>query len=206
MSVQVSKHSKTCTECPYKLTILLQRKEEEKSTILKNLTPNKYFILNIYYYYFLLLHCWKKNSDIKNNCSPKSLAQSSARIWVRGSVLDLARAWRRARNYTFSRASRPRIGSGICSRLVKLGALPGTRLGLAWLRLGEQLISVRASLARSSTQLGPVLTSVRYLLLVPKLNVISPDQLVPGFGSAQLEARFGSVLFGSRVWFVSARS
>ena len=49
-------------------------------------------------------------------------------------------------------------------------------------------------LARSLAQLGSVLTSVHYSLLVSTLNVISPDQLDSRFGSGQL----GSVLmFGS---------
>ena len=52
-----------------------------------------------------------------------------------------------------------------------------------------------AGLARSLAQLGSVLTSVHYSLLVSKLNVISPDQLDSRFGSAQLRDRFDSVRF-----------
>ena len=57
--------------------------------------------------------------------------------------------------------------------------------------------------ARSSAQLGSVLTSVRYSLLVSKLNVINQDQFDSEFGLAQLGAGLGSVL--SVLMFGSAR-
>ena len=104
--------------------------------------------------------------------------------------------------------------------MVKVGARLRTRLGLAWPGSGSVSHSALfgAGLARSLDQLGSVLTSVHYSLLVSKLNVIIPDQLDSRFGSAQLGDRFGSVRFsclapfGSKlssswlkVWFGEAR-
>ena len=63
-----------------------------------------------------------------------------------------------------------------------------------------------AGLARSSAQFASVLTSVRYPLLVSKLNVISADQIDSEFGSAQLGAQLGSAWFGSHIWLGSALS
>ena len=81
--------------------------------------------------------------------------------------------------------------------MVKVEARLRTRLGLAWPGSGSVSHSALfgAGLARSLAQLGSVLTSVHYSLLVSKLNVISPDQLDLRFGSAQLGDRFGSVRF-----------
>ena len=78
---------------------------------------------------------------------------------------------------------------------LKVGARLRTRLGLAWPGSGSVSHSALfgAGLARSLAQLGSVLTSVHYSLLVSKLTVISPDQLDSTFGSAQLGDRFGLV-------------
>ena len=104
--------------------------------------------------------------------------------------------------------------------MVKVGARLRIRLGLAWPGSGSvsQSALFGAGLARSLAQLGSVLTSVNYSLLVSKLNVIIPDQLDSRFGSAQLGYRFGSVRlsclapFGSKlssswlkVWLGEAR-
>ena len=80
---------------------------------------------------------------------------------------------------------------------LKVGARLRTRLGLAWPGSGSVSHSALfgAGLARSLAQLGSVLTSVHYSLLVSKLNVISPDQLDSRFGSAKLGDRFDSVRF-----------
>ena len=103
----------------------------------------------------------------------------------------------RARDY-FSRALFG-LGSvqGPDRGWLKVGARLRTRLGLAWPGSGSVSHSALfgAGLARSLAQLGSVLTSVHYSLLVSKLNVISPDQLDSRFGSAQLGDRFGSVRF-----------
>ena len=63
--------------------------------------------------------------------------------------------------------------------MVKVEARLRTRLGLAWPGSGSVSHSALfgTGLARSLAQLGSVLTSVHYSLLVSKLNVISPDQL-----------------------------
>ena len=92
--------------------------------------------------------------------------------------------------------------------MVKVGARHRTRLGLAWPGSGSVSHSALfgASLARSLAQLGSVLTSVHYSLLVSKLNVISPDQLGSRFGSAQLGDRFGSVRFSCLAPFGSKLS
>ena len=98
----------------------------------------------------------------------------------------------RARDY-FSRALFG-LGSvqGPDRGWLKVGARLRTRLGLAWPGSGSVSHSALfgAGLARSLAQLGSVLTSVHYSLLVSKLNVISLDSR---FGSAQLGDRFGSV-------------
>ena len=104
--------------------------------------------------------------------------------------------------------------------MVKVGARLRTRLGFAWPGSGSVSHSALfgAGLARSLAQVGSVLTSVHYSLLVSKLNEISPDQLDSRFGSAQLGDLFGSVRlsclapFGSKlssswpkVWLGEAR-
>ena len=63
--------------------------------------------------------------------------------------------------------------------MIKVGAHLRTRLGLGWPGSGSVSHSALfgAGLARRLAQLGSVLTSVHYSLLVSKLNVISPDQL-----------------------------
>ena len=94
--------------------------------------------------------------------------------------------------------------------MVKVGARLRTRLGLAWPGSGSVSHSALfgAGLARSLAQLGSVLTSVHYSLLVSKLNVISPDQLDSRFGSVRLSclAPFGSKLSSSwlKVWLGEA--
>ena len=92
--------------------------------------------------------------------------------------------------------------------MVKVGARLRTRLGLAWPGSGSVSHSALfgAGLARSLAQLGSVLTSVHYSLLVSKLNVISPDQFDSRFGSAQLGDRFGSVRFSCLAPFGSKLS
>ena len=82
---------------------------------------------------------------------------------------------------------------------LKVGARLRTRLGLAWPGSGSVSHSALfgAGLARSLAQLGSVLTSVHYSLLVSKLNVISPDQLDSRL--ARLSSGFDSTRFGSHV-------
>ena len=79
--------------------------------------------------------------------------------------------------------------------MIKVGARLRTRLGFAWPGSVSHSALFGAGLARSLAQLGSVLTSIDYSLLVSKLSVISPDQLDSRFGSAQLGDRFGSVRF-----------
>ena len=124
----------------------------------------------------------------------------------------------------------PRFGSGLGSvsarardyfsrALFGLGSVQGPDrgwlrsglvlgLGLAWPGSGSVSHSALfgARMARSLAQLGSVLTSVHYSLLVSKLNVISPDQLDSRFGSAQLGDRFGSVRFSCLAPFGSKLS
>ena len=132
-------------------------------------------------------------SSNTNNRSPKLLAERWARLWDYfsrtlfglGSVQEPDRGW------------------------LKVGTRLRTRLGgLAWPGSGSVSHSALfgAGLARSLAQLGSVLTSVHYSLLVSKLNVISPDQLDSTFGSAQLGDRFDSVRFSCLALFCSKLS
>ena len=92
--------------------------------------------------------------------------------------------------------------------MIKVGARLRTRLGLAWPGSGSVSHSAfsGAGLARSLAQLGSVLTSVHYSLLVSKLNVIRLAQISLTRDSARLSSGIDSARFGSHVWLRSARS